>query len=97
MRTVIGESERFPELARLYTRTVIKPGMQLLTNYLQTHPELGIKDPEATARIFCGSLVNHILLQNILYGNEIIPYEMERTIESLIGMISRCSRGLPPD
>jgi AcrR family transcriptional regulator len=87
MRTVIGESERFPELARLYTKTVIKPGIQMLTNYLKAHSELSINDPEAVARIFCGSLVNHILLQNILYGREIVPYEIERTVESLIEMI----------
>lgn len=87
MRTVIGESDRFPELARLYTRTVIKPGIQLLTRYLNAHPELQIADTEAAARIFCGSLVSHILMQHILYGKEIIPYEIDRSIEMLIMLL----------
>lgn len=87
MRTVIGESARFPELARLYTSTVIKPGSAMLATYLKAHPELAIKDPEATARIFCGSIANNILLQEILYGKEIVPFEMQRIIDTLINMI----------
>lgn len=87
MRTVIGESSRFPELARLYTRTVIKPGMQILTNYLKARPELQLKDPEAVARIYCGSMVNYIMCQSILYASEILPFDMQRLVDTLVAMV----------
>jgi AcrR family transcriptional regulator len=87
MRTVIGESARFPELARLYTRTVIKQGMALLKSYFEAHPELHLNDPEATTRIFCGSLVNYIISQELLYGDEIIPCDADRVIASLVDMV----------
>lgn len=87
MRTVIGESARFPELARLYTTTVIKRGIQILTTYLEAHPELGIKDAEATARVYCGSLVNTILLEEVLYGSEIVPFDMQRIVDALVAMV----------
>lgn len=87
MRTVIGESARFPELARLYTNTVIGPGMKMLTAYFAAHPELKLKDEEAAARIFCGSLVANILVQEVLYGKEIVPIDLSRIVESLISMI----------
>ncbi|PWT95880.1 MAG: TetR family transcriptional regulator [Candidatus Melainabacteria bacterium] len=91
MRTVVGESSRFPELARLYVNTVIKPGMKILTDYFDAHPELNIKDPEACARIFCGSLVSYIMTQEILYGKEILPFRMERLADNLIELILRRS------
>lgn len=87
MRTVIGESNRFPELTRLYTKTVIQRGIQLLTQYFNAHPELNLKDAEAASRIFCGSIVNHILLQEILYGKEIVPFDADRVIEQLIAFV----------
>jgi AcrR family transcriptional regulator len=87
MRTVIGESERFPELARLYTKTVIKPGSAKLASYFKAHPELKLGDPDATARVFCGAIVNNIMLQEILYGKEIVPFDLQRIIDALIEMI----------
>jgi AcrR family transcriptional regulator len=89
MRTIIGESKRFPELARLYVNTVIKPGMKILTDYFNSHPELNIKDPEAYARIYCGSLVSYIMTQEVLYGREILPFRIERLAENLIDLILR--------
>ncbi len=87
MRTVVGESSRFPELARLYTNTVIKPGAAMLTAYFKAHPELKLKDPEAAARIYCGSIVNNIMTQEVLYGKEILPFELSRIVDALIEMI----------
>ncbi|WP_269086332.1 hypothetical protein [Trichormus sp. NMC-1] len=37
------------------------------------HPELGINDPEATAQIFFGSLVSYVMVQEMLYGKEMMP------------------------
>lgn len=87
LRLVISESVRFPELAQLYTRTVIQKVQIALTGYFNTHPELHIQDPEATARIFLGSLVSFLLSQEILYGKSIIPLERERFVTCLINLI----------
>jgi AcrR family transcriptional regulator len=87
MRTIIGESSRFPELARLYVTTVIKPGVKILSDYFKAHPELKIKDPEACSRIFCGSLVSFIMTQEILYGKEVLPFRIERIADNLIELM----------
>ncbi len=87
LRTVIGESSRFPELARLYTNAVIRPGIKLFCEYFAVNPSPRIKDPEAIARIFCGTLVNHIMTQEVLYGSELFPFQMERTADTLIDLI----------
>jgi AcrR family transcriptional regulator len=86
-RLIITESPRFPELAKLYTETVIHRGRQLLTNFFTHHPELGITDPEATAQIFMGSLVSHIMVQEVLYGKEIMPLSRDRILDSLINLL----------
>lgn len=84
LRLVIAESGRFPELAQLYTQTVIQYGYQTLSSYLAAHRELNIVDPEATARIFMGALVAFILSQEILQGKQIIPMEQDRFVQSLL-------------
>jgi len=87
MRTIIGESSRFPKLAKLYVSTVIKPAMKILCDYFKENPKLKIKDPEAMARIYCGSLVSYIITQEILYGKDILPFRMERLADNLIDLI----------
>lgn len=89
LRIIIGESGRFPELARAYIHNIAKPGIKILTEYLENHPDLNIADPEATVRIFVGSLVYYIMLQELLYGEEIIPLEKERLVETLTKLIIR--------
>ncbi len=91
MRTIIGESKRFPELARLYVSTVIKPAMKILCDYFDNHPELKISDPEAIARIYCGTLVSSILMQEILHGKDVLPFKIERLAENLIELILKQS------
>jgi len=87
MRTVIGESARFPELARLYVNTVIGPAKQALSAYFAAQKQLQISEPEATARIYCGSIVSYIMTQEVLHGNEIIPFDSERFLNTLIAMV----------
>jgi AcrR family transcriptional regulator len=87
LRVMIGESERFPELARLFSRNVIARGMEAFKSYFKQHPECGIDDPDATARVFVGSLVNLIIQQELLYYKEIAPFEMEHLIDYLIKLI----------
>jgi len=87
LRVMIGESERFPELARLFSRKVIARAMEAFQTYFKQHPELGIEDPDLTARVFVGSLVNFIVQQELLYYKEIAPFEMERLVDYLIKLI----------
>jgi len=89
LRVVIGESVQFPELAQLYTRTVIQRGQCLICDYFKGHPELRLDDPEATARIFMGALVSFLVSQEILYGKQIMPFEQERLIDQLVKMVLR--------
>ena len=84
---IVTESQRFPELAKLYTQVVIQRGRQLLVNFFNHHPDLGITDPEATAHIFMGSLVSYIMVQELLYGKEIMPLSRDRILDSLIKLI----------
>jgi len=89
LRVVIGESVQFPELAQLYTRTVIQRGQCLICDYFKGHPELRLDDPEATARIFMGALVSFLVSQEILYGKQIMPFEQEQLIDQLVKMVLR--------
>ena len=84
LRVIVAESARFPELAQLYTRTVIQPVHHRLSLYFKSHPELNITDPEVIAHIFLGSLSAFIMSQEVLYGKDIMPMEDERLINSLI-------------
>ena len=87
MRLIIGESGRFPELAKPYTENLAKPAIFALTQYLDSHPELNLKDSEATARTFIGTLVYFVMLQDVLHGQEIMPMSQDRQIEALIDLI----------
>ncbi len=84
IRLVIGESGRFPELAQLFTQTVIQFGYQAISSYLAAHPSLAIRDPEATTRIFLGTLVAFIISQELLLGKLTMPMERSRLIDSLL-------------
>ncbi len=89
LKVIIAESSRFPEMAKLYYQTVIQRGRQLLSQYFDAHPELGIQDSEAAAHIFFGSLVSFVVVQEIMHGKEIMPLSSERLVDSLIDLIHR--------
>ncbi|MDP5016006.1 MAG: TetR/AcrR family transcriptional regulator, partial [Dolichospermum sp.] len=59
----------------------------MLSQYFVLHPELGITDPEATAQIFFGSLVGYMMVQEMLYGKEIMPLSRDRILDSLMNLI----------
>jgi AcrR family transcriptional regulator len=86
-RVIFAESVRFPELAKLYGRTVVQQGRQLMSDYFRRHPELGFTDPEAIAQIFVGSLVSYVIAQEIFYGKETIPLSRDRLIDSLLALM----------
>ncbi|HIK29060.1 MAG: TetR/AcrR family transcriptional regulator [Oscillatoriaceae bacterium SKW80] len=83
MRLIIGESGRFPNLAKTFVRYIAKPNIDKLTEYLANCPDFKLADPEATARICIGAVVHFILLQEVMHGKEIMPMEVERLIDGL--------------
>ncbi|MEH2062711.1 MAG: TetR/AcrR family transcriptional regulator [Nostoc sp.] len=91
MRVLIGESGRFPELTQICVRAMIKPMLETIAQYLAVHPELNITDPEATARIFLGTLVNFHVTQYVMHGRDIIPMESDRLIDALTHLITKCA------
>ncbi|MEO0457035.1 MAG: TetR/AcrR family transcriptional regulator [Cyanobacteria bacterium P01_A01_bin.114] len=87
MRLIVGESGRFPELAKPYVEHVAKPLVQSLSAYLSSCQELQLQDPEATARTFIGTLVYFVMLQEVLDGKTLFPIAHERIIDTLINLI----------
>ena len=84
MRLIIGESERFPELAKTFVQEVQKPLLGRLQAYFASHPQLNLRDPEVAARMFAGSLMHYIIVQEILCGKEILPLSHERMVDGLV-------------
>ncbi|MBD0336232.1 MAG: TetR/AcrR family transcriptional regulator [Cyanobacteria bacterium Co-bin13] len=89
LRLIIGESGRFPALAQLFVQALPQKVLHLLSHYLEAHPELKLANPEATARIFLGTLMGYILTQKLLHGQPIIPMNQDDLIDSLIDVIVR--------
>lgn len=87
MRLIIGESGRFPELARAFSHNTPRLFLSSLKDYLGTQSGLNLKDPEATARIFIGSLVHYVIFQELLYAKEVVPFARERMIQGLVDLI----------
>lgn len=87
VRLVIGESGRFPRLAQLFVENLAKQGIERLTALLEAHPQFQFEDPEAIARIVIGSIVHYKLLQDIMHGREIVPFEGDRIITALLDLV----------
>lgn len=90
IRLIIGESGRFPELAQTFVRSIDKPGLKVLTQYLATCPDLKLSDPEAAARVVVGAIVHFIIIQEMLHGRDILPMERDRLVNTLIELITGC-------
>ncbi len=89
IRLIVGESGRFPKLAETFVSNLVKPGIEVLSQYLASRPELEIEDREATARVILGSLVYFKIVQVMLYGEKIVPMEGDRLINSLLHLLLR--------
>ncbi len=87
LRIIIGESGRFPELARAFVQNIEKPGLDFLTRYFTAHPKLQLTDPEVAARTFSGTLIHFVILRDLLHGEDIVPMERERLLDSLLDLI----------
>ena len=89
MRIIIGESGRFPELAKAYVNNVAKPAIEILTKYFESHPALKLEDPEATVRVMLGTLVYFVMLQEMMHGKDILPIESDRVVKTLTDLIAK--------
>lgn len=87
MRLIIGESGRFPQLARAFVRNIERTSFGMLQQYLAACPQLKLADPEATARIFIGAIVHFLIVQEMLHGKDIVPMERDRLINNLVDSI----------
>ncbi len=87
MRLIIGESGRFPELSEPYIQNVAKPLLEGLTRYLAACEDLALSDPEATARMFAGTLIYFVISQRVLGGQTQMPMEGDRLITTLVDSI----------
>lgn len=93
LRTVIGESERFPELARLYFQTIHSQGMQVAQKYFEQHPELGFKNAQSLTQVVCGSMMAHLFQQELLRGKELAPMDLDILADTLADLITRPPQG----
>ncbi len=87
MRIILGESGRFPQLARTFVRNVEQTSFKMICQYFTACPHLKVSDPEATARIFVGAIVHFLIVQEMLHGKDIVPMERDRIIETLVNLI----------
>ncbi|MEM6753681.1 MAG: TetR/AcrR family transcriptional regulator [Cyanobacteria bacterium P01_C01_bin.38] len=87
IRLMIGESGRFPMLAQYMVSHIDRNVVQVIANYLRSHPDLQIADPEATTRVFLGALVHYTMIEYMLQAGEIMPMEQERLIKCLVNFI----------
>lgn len=88
MRLIIGESERFPHLARTFVREIEKPMIEEFAAYFAKQPQLQLGDPMVTARVFVGSVVHYLIIQKVLHGSDILPLERDRMVDGLIELIT---------
>lgn len=88
MRLIIGESERFPELAQTFVREIKKPLLEQLSLYLAAQQQLNLPDPAVAARVFSGSLVHYLITQDVLHGRDIVPLEQDRMVDGLVELIT---------
>jgi AcrR family transcriptional regulator len=88
MRVIVAESQRFPELAATYVEQIARPVITQLTQFLAKHPHLQLSDPEATARMFIGSLVYYVILEEMLGGKQSLHMERDRLVQTLVAAVA---------
>ena len=89
LRLIIGESGRFPALAKLFVEALPKKVWRVLGEYLEAHPKLNYESSEAIARIFMGSLISYVLTQKLMHGEAIAPMDESIMVDSLVSLIVR--------
>ncbi|BAC89954.1 TetR/AcrR family transcriptional regulator [Gloeobacter violaceus] len=87
VRLVLREAVRFPELGRLYTRTVMQPGFRLLGTFLQ-HCRPRRLPPATLTVLYCTPLIGFVLLHALLGGSRWFPVERERYSACLVRLLT---------
>ncbi|CAN5149822.1 N/A [soil metagenome] len=87
VRTMIGEAERFPELAKLFTDATVRPVLSLIVERIKNQTIYKFDDSEAFARVFIGTVVNHCMQQHILHGKELLPFDSTRLVDELVAIV----------
>lgn len=103
LRLVIGESGRFPELARTFITYLSKPGLEMMQRYFDEHPEFGFANSQPVSQIVIGSVIHLTLTQHILHGRDIMPLSKANLVETLCQLLrvnpktqaSPCSQSSP--
>lgn len=88
LRMTIGESERFPELAKSFVESVFLPLRSAIAEYIKTASKGKIKDPDSAAHIFIGTIIHYSLLYEVLGAKNIIDIDKDALIKSLVKSIS---------
>ncbi|HEY9906167.1 MAG TPA: TetR/AcrR family transcriptional regulator [Thermosynechococcaceae cyanobacterium] len=86
-RLIVGESGRFPDLARFYVEHFEKPGLEVSANLLQATPQLRSSDPQAVAWIISGTLSHYYQMMEMLQGKDILDMTFDRLVEALIELL----------
>lgn len=91
LRTVLGESERFPELTRLYSKTIFSRIVVISQKFFENHPELPVKSPLSLALVIGGSMMSYLIQQELLYGKEVMPVELDDVADTIAELL-RCRK-----
>lgn len=86
-RLVVGESERFPQLARTFVSQLELHAFPQVLRLFAADPSRPEVDPEVTARVFIGSMVHLILMQDLLHGSEVVSIDRDRFADGLISLL----------
>lgn len=87
VRTMVGEAERFPELAKLFSDTTVHPVLTLIVSRIRAQDVYKFDDPEAFARVFIGTVVNYCMQQQILHGKDLLPFDSKRLVDELVAIV----------
>lgn len=86
-RLIVGESGRFPELAKFYVEQFEQPGLHMSATYLKNAAGLCSSDPEAVAWIISGTLSYYYQMMEMLQGKDILDMTFDRLVEALIELL----------
>ena len=88
IRLTMAESKRFPMLAKHMVRSTDSQFVEIVTQYLRSRPDLQLPNPDATTRIFLGTLVHFAIVEYMLQAGEVLPMERQKLIDCLVNLIT---------
>lgn len=87
LRLVIGESGRFPALARGFITQVYQRAFQDVRDLFCRCTTAAGADPDLLAQVFIGALVHQVLCQDLLHGREEIPLDRQAFADGLLDLL----------